>query len=256
MLDRVGNLLKIVCLGLAVLLLVKVVHRVAHSDPLGSASVPPLPKLTVAVSTNDAPAKTATNKITVTASSPTNTNAAASASVNTNATTNASAIASTNTGTNTAVSTNTNASTNTVVAGRGKWPRRGGMPGFGMGGPAAALKLPAPIQTRVDRIKESEILGPFMRPQPMALLGIADDDAFLRSVDGQTGLVKEGGELGGLKLLRIGVNRVLVEQDGEKKELTLFDGLGGESLLPKETNTSTNATATNAAAGPKHEEKP
>ena len=57
---------------------------------------------------------------------------------------------------------------------------------------------------------------------PMALLGIADDDAFLRGPDGQTGMVKEGGELGGIKLLRIGINRVLIEQDGEKKELTVF----------------------------------
>ena len=33
-----------------------------------------------------------------------------------------------------------------------------------------------------------------------------------------------------------GVNRVLVEADGEKKELTLFDGIGGESLMPKTTD--------------------
>jgi len=103
------------------------------------------------------------------------------------------------------------------------------------------MNLPPPIQSRVDRIKESEILGPFIRPLPLALLGIADDDAFLRSPDGQTGLIKEGGEIGGIKLLRIGINRVLIEQDGEKKELTLFDGFGSDSLLPKETDNPTNA---------------
>lgn len=105
------------------------------------------------------------------------------------------------------------------------------------------LALSPAIQARVNRVTDSEILGPVIRPLPMALLGIAGDDAFLRAPDGQSGLVKEGGELGGVKLLRIGVNRVLVEQDGQKKELTIFAGLGGQSLLDKppepshETNT-------------------
>ena len=74
-----------------------------------------------------------------------------------------------------------------------------------------------------------------MRPLPMALLGIAGNVAFLRAANGQTGLVKEGEDLGGLKLLRIGINRVLVEQEGQKKELMIFSGLGGESLLPNES---------------------
>ena len=67
----------------------------------------------------------------------------------------------------------------------------------------------------------------------MGLLGIAGDVAFLRAPNGQTGLVKEGDELGGLKLLRIGTNRVLVEQDGQPQELTIFSGFGGESLMTK-----------------------
>jgi hypothetical protein len=65
----------------------------------------------------------------------------------------------------------------------------------------------------------------------MALLGILGNDIFLRAPSGQTGLIKEGEELGGVKLLRIGINRVLVEEKGERKELTIFDGLGSESLL-------------------------
>jgi hypothetical protein len=43
--------------------------------------------------------------------------------------------------------------------------------------------------------------------------------------------LREGEERGGIKLLRIGTNRVLVEENGQQKELTLFAGLGGESLL-------------------------
>ncbi len=94
--------------------------------------------------------------------------------------------------------------------------------------------LPPAIQARIDRITQSEILAPVIRPLPMALLGIAGKDAFLRAANGQTGLIREGEELGGIKLLRIGTNRVLIEHEGQKKELMLFGGFGSESLLPKE----------------------
>jgi hypothetical protein len=110
----------------------------------------------------------------------------------------------------------------------------------GRGGPPP--KLPPEIQARVDRVVESEILAPVMHPMPMALLGIAGKFAFLRAPSGQTGLVKEGDDLGEIKLLRIGTNRVLVEQDGQKKELMIFSGLGGESLMPKPTETSDETT--------------
>jgi hypothetical protein len=103
----------------------------------------------------------------------------------------------------------------------------GGMPGMGM--PAAPL--PPEIQARIDRIIASEILAPIMHPMPTALMGIAGKDVFLRTSNGPTGLVKEGEELGGVKVLRVGVNRVLVEEQGQRKELTLFAGLGSESLL-------------------------
>jgi hypothetical protein len=66
----------------------------------------------------------------------------------------------------------------------------------------------------------------------MALLGIAGEQVFLRAPNGQTGLVKPGDSLGGVKVQKIGINRVLVEEDGEKKELTIFGGMGGESLMP------------------------
>jgi hypothetical protein len=107
---------------------------------------------------------------------------------------------------------------------------------FGPGG--RPPELPPEVQARVDRIIQSEVLGPLPHPQPVVLLGIAGSDAFLQGPDGQTGLVKEGDELGGVKLLKIAINRVLIEQDGEKKELTLFSGLGSESLLSNQTNHS------------------
>ena len=94
--------------------------------------------------------------------------------------------------------------------------------------------LPPAVQSRVDKIVQSEVLGAVVRPLPMALLGIAGKDAFIRGADGQTGLVREGEEFGTLKVLRIGTNRVLVEHEGQKKELILFSGFGSETLLPKE----------------------
>jgi hypothetical protein len=109
-----------------------------------------------------------------------------------------------------------------------------GMGPFGRPGATPAPELPLPVRARVDRITDSELLGPVMRPLPTALLGIAGNVAFLRAANGQTGLVKEGDSLGGLKLIQIGTNRVLVEEEGQKQELTIFSGYGGESLLPKQ----------------------
>jgi hypothetical protein len=106
----------------------------------------------------------------------------------------------------------------------------------GRGGPAP--DLPPAIKARVYRVYDSEILGQIMRPMPMGLLGIAGDTAFLRGPNGQTGLAKIGDDVGGIKLLQIGINRVLIEQEGQKKELVIFEGYGGESLLPKEKKES------------------
>jgi hypothetical protein len=114
------------------------------------------------------------------------------------------------------------------------------LPGMGMGQPLP--ELPPVVRARIDKIVDSELLGPVIRPQPMALLGIAGNVAFLRSASGETGLVKEGDSLGDLKLIRIGINRVLVEQNGQKQELTIFSGMGGESLLTTPDNNSNETT--------------
>jgi len=102
----------------------------------------------------------------------------------------------------------------------------------------APSTVSAAAQARIDRITQSEILAPVIRPLPMALLGVAGKDAFLRAPNGQTGLLREGEELGGVKLLRIGTNRALIEYEGQKQELTIFSGYGSETLLPKGKETS------------------
>jgi hypothetical protein len=108
------------------------------------------------------------------------------------------------------------------------------MPGGPFGGPGMQKPpdLPPAVLARVDRLVDSELLGPVFHPMPTGLLGIVGDVAFLRAPSGQTGMVKEGDSLGAIKLVRIGINRVLVEEDGQKKELTIFEGFGGQSLLP------------------------
>jgi hypothetical protein len=91
--------------------------------------------------------------------------------------------------------------------------------------------LPDHIKARVDAVYQSEVFGPVARPLPMEALGIIGDDVILRAPNGQTGLVSVGETLGGIKILEVGINRVLIEEDGQKKELRLHNGFGGDSLI-------------------------
>jgi hypothetical protein len=95
-------------------------------------------------------------------------------------------------------------------------------------------KLPPVVDARVNAVFKSEIFGPIPRPLPMELQGIIGADAILRGTNGQTKLVSVGEVVGGVKLLKIGINRAIVEVDGKEKELTLHSGYGSESLLTKE----------------------
>ena len=92
--------------------------------------------------------------------------------------------------------------------------------------------LPSDIEKRSSKLEQSGILGRTPKPPPMALIGIAEPYAFLQTPTGQTGKVKEGESLSGVKILRVGSNRVLVEHDGQTSELSIFSGIGSESLMP------------------------
>jgi len=227
--ERINLTLKIVCLALAALLLYEFSRLVSRWNPLGHATVPALPTLSdrtnieaVAKATNapgarmPEPTKAETNSVSSPMPGKTETNALAKAAPSA-----------------------TNTAPSKVAAGPMPMPSAFAPPMMMMGMMGMkAPDLPPAIQARVDRIAQSEILAPFIRPLPMALLGIAGDRAFLRAANGQTGVITQGGEVGGIKLLRIGTNRVLIEQDGQQKELTIFSGYGGESLLPNSTPTS------------------
>jgi len=95
-------------------------------------------------------------------------------------------------------------------------------------------KLPKEVTARVDAVYKSEIFGPVPRPLPMAVMGLIGEDVILRTPTGQEKLLGVGDEAGGVKILEIGINRILIEQDGKQKELTLHSGYGSKSLLSKE----------------------
>lgn len=263
MLNRLPLIFKALSAVLLVLFVVQVTRLSGRRSPLADLGFTPidLKESTESPATNT-PAG-ATNVPVV--SSNATTKVLAGAGATTNAATNVMAAGTnigvvTTNGTNLVVSGSAPAGTNApggvtnvpgpAVAAGGRPPRPGGPgmamggmppgmpPGFPMmGGPpgrgSANANLSPEAKARMDKIVQSEILGPVIRPQPMALIGIAGKDVFFRAPNGQTGLFREGEEMGGVKLLRIGTNRVLVEQDGQPKELMIFSGVGGESLLPK-----------------------
>ena len=236
MLEKYDKPLRLACLVLGLILFSQVVRIAVRRDPLTRLNIPEIPAL--AASKTDAPpalGAAVPPPAPPKADKPSGTNTPAAG-------TNAVAVSAAK-GANTNAASAKKPESGAAAAGpvpppSGRPPRMGpgGMMPGGMtgGGPP----LPPLVQARIDKIIQSELLAPIIRPLPMALLGIAGSDVFLRTSNGQTGIVKEGGELGGVKLLRVGLNRVLVEENGEKKELTIYSGFGSESLLPKQNENS------------------
>jgi len=249
MFERSEVVFKILCAGVGALVLWQVVHAIQRSNPLAAATIPALPSLPA--STNIQPAdKDSSAPPSQPAGKP-----------GTNVSREAAAAKPANPGTNAPQEKVPAHGTNTVAHGA-NLPAQGmnapippstgkartepaARPGTALGmrnaGPVPGMPgqgppLPPAVQARLDRIIESEILAPVIHPQPVALMGIIGMDAFLQAPDGQSGLIREGGELGGIKLLKLGINRALIEEAGEKRELTLHSGLGSESLLSKQTN--------------------
>jgi hypothetical protein len=223
MLERLMPAFRIVCILLAGLVCYQISRIVMHKNPLDDLKIP-----ASAFANVPGPAEArATNS-----TAPKATNSPSSQGT-TNLATNAVAVQATNSvvrpATNTVSLEATNASARRTASSSSRRSTSGppGSPG------SKDPNLSPAVQARIEKIVQSEILGAIVRPLPMALLGVAGRDAFIRAPNGQTGLVREGEEFGGLKLLRIDINRVLVEHEGQQKELTLFQGLGSETLLPR-----------------------
>jgi hypothetical protein len=258
--ERSEQILRIACLVLGALLLYQLSMLVVRKNPLDRLSIPALPSLPVEPATQTAGKTTnsppqpesarkgtnaaplpesvnkTTNSVTPQASAGKEPNSVPAQPLTKQETNSISPQAAGAKGTNSVPAAEsgtkgTNSGPRPALANSGMNPPPRSEPG------KKAADLPPVIQARVERITQSEILGAIVRPQPMALLGIAGSNVFLRAPSGQTGLIKEGDELGGVKLLRIGINRVLVEQEGQPKELTIFSGFGSETLLPKQKET-------------------
>jgi hypothetical protein len=263
MFERFERPLKIICLAMAALLAWQLGYLILRGDPLAHLKIPALPTLPGATNETAKLEQKETNAALVNKPGTNGTNATivTNAANGTNVANATNAIAKSTNAPAVSETGQTNASSGPKHGGSRKSgppegmpgmppemmaQMMGGMPGGRMGGGMKKIELPPEVQARVERIIDSEFFGPVIRPMPMALIGIAEQEAFIQATNGQTGPVKLGGEMGGIKLLRIGVNRVLVEQDGEKKELTIFGGVGGESLMPNPTNApSTNMAPTN-----------
>lgn len=246
--DRITRLFRLAALVLLLGLAVRIALVFVRPNPLANLRIPTIPTLATGSSTTNTaaspaptpppgPTATATNLAKGASNAPgvtggstnsTGTNAPARPPGTNAPGTNGTAIA-------TAAGAKPPGPPPTMLAGPGMpmMPGGPGMRGPGRGGPA----LDPLTQARLDRIIQSELLAPVHRPLPMALLGIAGTNAFLRTPSGMSGMLGEGGELGGIKLLRIGINRVLVDEGGTNKELTIFGGAGGQSLLPQPTST-------------------
>lgn len=220
MLERYNPILRLVCLALAGVILYQISRLAFQRDAVAHARIEePMPRLQA----NTNQTKVETNALAK------STNAVAASTTNSTSSSTNSASTSTN---STASSTNAPAvKTNGPAVGSA--PARIAMgPRRGPGG-APQMNLPADVQAMIDKIRQSQLLGPDIKPPPMALMGIAGKDVFLRGPNGQTGIIREGEELGGVKLIRIGTNRVVVEENGQQKELTIFSGFGSETLLEK-----------------------
>ncbi len=280
MLKRYERPLKIVCLGLAALLVWQMANAVFTADPLKNLKVPELPTLSSATNSADKNGSKGANGTNVMVASKDSTNKTATniakatgVTAGTN-TTNALAVSTTNLAATNLAATNLAATNLASTKAARKLPSGmtpemlAGMPpeamaqmmggggnpmngsgGAGRPGRPKKMELPKEMKARLSAIIDSEVLGQVMHPMPMMLQGIVEDEAFIQATNGQSGPVKIGAEMAGVKLLRIGVNRVLVDDHGEKKELMIFGGAGGESLMPIEPPAaapSTNSTATNS----------
>ena len=243
--ERPEQIAKIVCVALGALLFCRFVWIILTANPLARVVVPALPALPDESPVTNAPttASVAVNSMTRggQAQAGVKTNSPASM---TNSVQRLDAVVK-QTGSNAHImpaqpgtKTEVPGALSDANSGAGHSHHRHGPFAGMMGMPGRKAEVTPAVQASIDRITDSEILGPVVRPLPMALLGIAGKVVFLRTPDGVTGLVKEGDELGGIKLVGIGVNRVLIEEDGHQKELTIFDGIGGKTLLDKSLQSS------------------
>ena len=97
----------------------------------------------------------------------------------------------------------------------------------------------------VAKVAESSLFGVAPPPPPPSpnqppkakapkLQGIAADFAILEIPGRGVHMIRLGDEEEGVKVLKLALNRVLIEVDGVKHELTIYSGFGSDPLLKPE----------------------
>ncbi|MFN0057974.1 MAG: hypothetical protein ACKVX7_05890 [Planctomycetota bacterium] len=67
-----------------------------------------------------------------------------------------------------------------------------------------------------------------------ALKGTSNERAFVQLPSGTVVLLRVGEERDGIKLIAVAPNRALIEHGGKQQELTIYSGLGSDTLLTPE----------------------
>ena len=118
-------------------------------------------------------------------------------------------------------------------SGRGGGGRRGGGGGSNPHEEKIAKllsELPDSFQGQQNTIRNAQTLGQIPRKQPPSLQAVLGDVAII-SISGQTVPIKLEEEKNGVKLLEIAANRALILYQGKTNEITMFSGIGSDSIM-------------------------
>ena len=91
----------------------------------------------------------------------------------------------------------------------------------------------AQVKTSIEIMKRSGLFGSPPKPRPSTLIGIAGDMAIIQTGSGGTKAMSVDETFQNVKLLKLDTNRALIEENGKTRELTLYSGMGSESLIDK-----------------------
>lgn len=90
------------------------------------------------------------------------------------------------------------------------------------------------VKVAVTIIKKSGVFGSPPKPRPSSLIGIAENVAFIQTPSGSVQGIEIGQTIQNVKVIKIDTNRVLIEENGKQRELTIYSGMGSETLIGKE----------------------
>lgn len=96
------------------------------------------------------------------------------------------------------------------------------------------------VKASIAILNKSGLFGSPPKPKPAMLIGIAGDLAFIQTGSGGMQGITVGETFQNIKLLEIDTNRVLIEEDGTKKELVIHSGMGSDSLMNRDKQDKNN----------------